>query len=149
MIMGKEKGGVPRAEDNTVRPDSLQTDTSSVSRDADNIDVRGLAVKASEGSSRLQIGSGAKATGTALTSIREIWRTLAKDLEAPAVRQGRMMLKGAAGEYNTRTGRIHLKEINDVTATAHELGHWVEQRLGAPPAKALRAARKELGNITA
>ncbi|MFG1212006.1 LPD38 domain-containing protein [Xanthobacter flavus] len=149
MNHGEGRGGVPRAEDTTVRPDGLQTDTSSVSRDADNIDVRGLAVKAREGSSRLQIGSGAKATGTALTPIRDIWRTLAKDLEAPAVRQGRMKLKGAAGEYNTRTGGIHIKEIDDVTATAHELGHWLEQRLGAPLAKALSAAQQELGNITA
>lgn len=62
-------------------------------------------------------------------NLRQMWTDLADSLEA-TVRQGRLVSKGAAGEYGTQSGVIRMKNLDDLTVLAHELGHHVEVKYG-------------------
>jgi len=63
-------------------------------------------------------------------NLRQMWVDLANSVQA-TVRQGRMVSKKAAGEFGTTSGVIRMKNMDDLTVLAHELGHHVEAKYGA------------------
>lgn len=84
----------------------------------------------------------------AFTRLKDISERLARALEAPAVRMGRVSArvqgKAAAGQYSATTGVVRLAKPDDFDVLAHELGHHLEVRHGKPVRDLMKAHAAEL-----
>lgn len=65
----------------------------------------------------------------ALRSLQQQAQALADAVGVP-LRQGRIQLEGAQGQYATKTGVVRVKEIADFEVVKHEVGHAIEQKVG-------------------
>lgn len=61
--------------------------------------------------------------------VRETAEALALALDIPATRQGRIQLRNAAGVYNTRTGGVRVRSLDDFDTLAHEYGHHLDNKI--------------------
>lgn len=81
-------------------------------------------------------------------NLRDMWRGFADDLGL-LVRQGRMRLRGAAGEYDFGKSIARMKQADDPTVLAHEAGHFIEHQYPTEIQSMVAANSGELSNITA
>lgn len=87
-----------------------------------------------------QLGAGAKrpASGIAsaadepptFTRLKSIAERLRDLIAVPAVRQGRLQIKRAAGTYNFDNGALRIARQDDFDTFTHEVGHAVQARFG-------------------
>lgn len=67
----------------------------------------------------------------AIRSLQQQSFDLAKALNFP-LRQGRVQSRGAAGQFQPRTGVVRVLEVPDFEVVSHEAGHALEARAGKP-----------------
>lgn len=65
----------------------------------------------------------------AIRSMQQQAQDLADAIGFP-LRQGRMTLKKAQGEFHWTTGVVRMKEVADFVIVAHEAGHAIESKVG-------------------
>lgn len=95
---------------------------------------------------RAAAGTASPSAAPALTRLRDVANSFADLLDVPAVRQGRLSVRGSAGQtalgqFSRRSGVIRVRNQDDFDTFTHEVGHHVDQRIGAP-LKSLIAAHK-------
>jgi hypothetical protein len=88
--------------------------------------------------------AGTEGAATDFTRVADISGKLADALDAAAVRQGRIRQARAAGTFNTRSGVIRVKNVDDFDVLTHELGHHMEQQIGKPLQDLMKAHANEL-----
>lgn len=61
-----------------------------------------------------------------IARVRETAEALAKKLEVHATRQGRISHRNALGVYNTKSGVVRMKSLDDFDTLTHEYGHHLD-----------------------
>ncbi|MEP1571581.1 LPD38 domain-containing protein [Roseibium album] len=81
---------------------------------------------------RPRAGKAAKGGETAepVTRVRETAEALAKALEIPSTRQGRIRGRSQVlGQYNTKTGGVRVRSLDDFDTLSHEYGHHLDNKI--------------------
>lgn len=81
-----------------------------------------------------------------IASPQQAMRRLADSLET-VISDEKLRIRGAEGEYDTRTATTRLKNVTDVDVFTHEIGHHVEYRIGEPLREIQRDAMAEIGHL--
>jgi ADP-ribose pyrophosphatase YjhB (NUDIX family) len=61
--------------------------------------------------------------------------------------EGRVQIKGALGQFNTKSGVTRVKEIPDLVVVAHEAGHFIEAKVGQDLTNLINSHAYELGPL--
>lgn len=81
-----------------------------------------------------------------IASPQQAMRRIADALET-IVSDERLHIRGAEAEYDSRTATMRLRNVTDVDAFTHELGHHIEFRAGDPLRQIVQGAMPELVNM--
>lgn len=82
----------------------------------------------------------------ATISLQQQSLKLAEALDIP-VRQGRVTMRNAAGQFNWVSGVARVLEVPDFDVVIHEIGHGIEQKAGVDLSNMIRMWGGELGPL--
>ncbi|WP_281928492.1 LPD38 domain-containing protein [Roseibium album] len=69
-------------------------------------------------------------TAEPVARVRETAEALAKALEIPSTRQGRIRGRSQVlGQYNTKTGGVRVRSLDDFDTLSHEYGHHLDNKI--------------------